>query len=107
MATWLHRTPTGVRLAIRLNPNAARNDLGPLERRADGSWHLKARVTTAPEGGRANAALMKLLAKTFRLPVSKISVASGATNRNKQIDIEGDPEALHTLFNNWIKDRFP
>ncbi|WP_321395362.1 DUF167 family protein [Emcibacter sp.] len=101
----LKKTNTSVVLPIRLTPNAAKNEIGPVEKDAAGSDILKARVTVVPEKGKANKALIKLLSKELRLPAGQISVASGTTNRNKQIEISGDPDELFDLITNWIKDR--
>jgi uncharacterized protein (TIGR00251 family) len=91
----LHKT--GVRVAVRLQPGAARDSIDGLAAGADGVRRLTARVRAVPEKGKANAALVKLLAKTWRLPPSTIVVASGATGRNKIVEIEGGPDLLARL----------
>lgn len=96
--------PQGVRLAIRLTPKAAKNTFGPVEKTAEGNAQLKAYVTTVPEDGKANKSLIKLLAKSLKWPTGKFSVASGATNRNKQILIEGDSIKLAAKLEQWIRD---
>ena len=55
---------------------------------------LRAQVTAIPEDGRANAALVALLAKAWRLPKSTISVVQGATARRKLVHIAGAPDEL-------------
>lgn len=97
----------GIRLAIRLTPKASKNCFGQVEKTADGASYLKAFVTTVPEGGKANKALIKMLAKSCKLPVAKFLVASGATNRNKQILIEGDGQKLARKLRKWIEDMAP
>lgn len=97
----------GVRLRIRLTPKAARAGFGPLERNAAGEVFLKARVTTAPEDGKANKSLVKMLARALKLPAGDISVASGATSRNKQILIKGDGPEHVARITNWIRDISP
>ncbi len=97
----------GVRLAVRLAPGASKNRFGQIEKSADGRAHLKAWVTTVPEDGKANKALIKMLAKALRVPAGKISVASGPTNRNKQILIEGDSRDLARQIDQWIKELTP
>lgn len=94
----------GVRLAIRLTPKASKNYFGPVAKSVDGKAQLKAYVTTVPEDGKANKSLIKMLAKSCKLSAGKISVASGATNRNKQLLIEGSPKDLTAQLENWIKD---
>jgi len=55
---------------------------------------LKARVTAAPEKGKANASLVELLAERLKIPKSAIEIASGETSRVKSIRITGDADAL-------------
>ncbi len=50
---------------------------------------LKIAVTTAPEGGKANRAVVKLLAELLRVPKADIEIISGATSRNKRLKITG------------------
>ena len=84
----------GVLVAVRLTPKAGRTRLGPVVAGADGAGVLRAAVTEAPEKGKANAALVRLLAKSWRLPKSAISVVRGAADRHKILRIEGAPAAL-------------
>ncbi len=84
----------GVRLRIKLTPKAARDMIGDRFEDENGDAVLKAGVTAVPENGKANAALIKLLSKKWKIPKSAFSVISGATSRNKVLLIEGDPAAL-------------
>ncbi len=97
----------GMRLAVRLTPKASKNRFGAVEKTADGAAHLKAYVTTVPEGGKANKSLIKMLAKSLKIPAGDISVASGATNRNKQLLIEGDSGMLAVKLEHWIEEITP
>jgi uncharacterized protein YggU (UPF0235/DUF167 family) len=83
-----------MRLAVRLTPNAGRNAVEGIETSAAGEAYLKARVTAVPEGGKANKALILLLADTLQLPKSSISIVSGETARKKILRLDGDPEDL-------------
>jgi uncharacterized protein YggU (UPF0235/DUF167 family) len=47
-------------------------------------------VTAVPEAGRANEALIKLLAKQWGVAKSSISLVAGATDRNKILHVAGD-----------------
>jgi len=80
-----------MRLAVRLTPNAGRNAVEGLETAADGETFLKARVTAVPENGKANKALIALLADVLRLPKSSMSFISGETARKKNPPDRGRP----------------
>ncbi|MNL78962.1 hypothetical protein D3C87_2054670 [compost metagenome] len=47
-----------------------------------------------PENGKANKALIALIAKALRVPKSAISLISGETSRKKILRIDTDPEDL-------------
>lgn len=83
-----------VRLSVKLTPNAGRDGIDGAEPGADGETLLKARVTAVPEKGKANKALIELLAKSLKLPKSSISVISGDTARKKILRIDGDTEEI-------------
>ena len=86
--------PDGVRVAVRVTPRAAGEGVRGVAIEADGGARLAVRVAAAAEGGRANAALVKLLAKRWRVPASAITVVGGATARRKVLHIAGPPAAL-------------
>ena len=54
---------------------------------ADGT--IRVRVTAAPERGKANDAVTKLLAKRLGVSKSSVSITRGNTGRVKTIQIEG------------------
>ncbi|MCM2457013.1 DUF167 domain-containing protein [Rhizobium sp. CG4] len=83
-----------LRLSVRLTPNGGRDVLKKLETSADDDVVLKARVSAVPENGKANKALIALLAKSLRVPKSTISFISGETARKKILRIDADPEDL-------------
>ena len=62
---------------------------------------LKVSVTAAPERGKANAALLTLLAKTWRLPKSALTLAVGATDRRKTVHVAGDPDGILQTLKSW------
>ena len=55
---------------VRLTPKGGRDAVEGWAAASDGSEHLKARVRSVPEDGKANEALIGLLAKTLALPKS-------------------------------------
>lgn len=85
---------SGIRLAVRLTPKAGRAGINGIAQTADGAAYVKAAVTAPAEDGKANRALLKLLARELRLPASAMHVASGATARQKSIQIAGEPADL-------------
>lgn len=95
------RTADGVKVTVRLAPKSSVNAVRGIENEADGSACLKATVTAAPEGGKANAALLKLLSKTWKLPKTSLTIVSGATSRRKVVHVEGDPAALQKMLAEW------
>ncbi|MBY5817246.1 DUF167 domain-containing protein [Rhizobium leguminosarum] len=83
-----------LRLAVRLTPNGGRDALDGIEADGKGEAFLKARVTAVPEKGKANKALILLIAKSLRIPKSSVSLISGETGRKKILRIGGDPKDL-------------
>ena len=72
-----------MRLTVRVIPRSRRNDI---------VWEqgiLKARLTAPPVDGAANDALIALLAERLGLPKHSISIVSGATARQKVLEISG------------------
>ena len=84
----------GVSLQLRLTPKGGRDAVEGWAIGADGKLYLKARVRAVPEDGKANAALIELLAKTLSVPKSAVRIAAGGSARMKRIEIAGDGAAL-------------
>jgi len=98
----LRAAKDGVRIAVRVQPRASRARIaGPVER-AGGALALKVHVTEAPADGRANAALVKILAKAWGVPKGSVRVVAGAKERDKVVHVAGDPVALHTRLSAWL-----
>jgi uncharacterized protein len=83
-----------LRVAIRLSPRAKAGRLLAVAGNSEGRHAIKASVTASPEGGRANEALLRLLAQAWRLPGRDLSIVAGAAGRNKIVRIAGDPHQL-------------
>lgn len=76
------------RIRVRLQPKASRNEItGYKEDPSTGEKVLQARVTAPPIDGKANKALIQLLAKEFKTPKSKIRILQGETSRDKLVEI--------------------
>ena len=83
------------RLPIKLTPGAAVDRIDGWVVDADGRPVLKVRVRARPVEGEANAALIRLLAKSLGVPHSAVSLARGGQSRLKMIEVAGvDDEGL-------------
>lgn len=93
-----------ISVAVRLQPGASREEVAGVELDAAGHAYLRVRVTQPPEGGKANRALIKLLAKAWRLPASSIAIVAGARDRRKTLGISGGPDVARSL-QHWFGTR--
>lgn len=94
--------PDGVRVRLKVAPKAKRNQIGGLLDEPDGGKALKVAVTVAPEDGKANAAVIALLAAEWSVAKSAISVVSGATDRRKLVEIRGPSRELLAKLQAWL-----
>jgi len=97
----LDRSGGRLRLAVRLQPGAGRNEASGVELDAAGAAYLRVRVTEPPEGGKANRALVKLLSRAWRVPSTSIAVVAGARDRRKTLEIAGGPEVADRI-EHWL-----
>ena len=83
-------TPT-TRLRLRVAPGASRAP-GIVGRYGD-AW--KVRVGAAPERGKANEAVLALLAETLAVPRSSVTIVSGGGSRDKIVELAGiEPDEI-------------
>ena len=92
--SWLREVEGGVEIHVRLTPRADRDALEGGEPGADGRPYLKARVRAVPENGKANAALVKLVAKVAGVAKSDVALISGGSARMKTLRIDANPQDL-------------
>lgn len=83
MSDLSHLCPPGTEIAVRVTPKASRNRI-VIE---DGQ--IRVYVTTVPEGGKANAAVVKLLAKAVGVPKSRLDLIRGQSARDKVFRVAG------------------
>jgi uncharacterized protein len=95
-------SPDGVRVRLKVTPKAKREQVGGLLDEPDGTKALKIAVTAAPEDGKANAAVIALLAREWGVAKSAISVVSGATDRRKLVEIRGPSQELLAKLRAWL-----
>lgn len=72
------------RLQLRVSPGAASPGIVG---RYGAAW--KVRVTAAPEDGKANAAVVRLLADTLALRARDVEIVSGHASRDKTVALSG------------------
>ncbi len=99
-----------MRVRLKVAPKAKRNQFGGLLDEPDGGplgqgRALKISVTAAPEDGKANAAVIALLAQEWGVAKSAISVVSGATDRRKLVEIRGPSQELLAKLQGWLAGR--
>ncbi len=66
---------------------------------------LRVSVTAVPERGKANAQLIKLLAKEWKMAQRDISILSGQHSRNKVVLIAGETLVLMARLDGWARDK--
>jgi len=73
-----------VAIRVKVVPNASRDQIvGPL------GDALKVKVAAPPEAGRANAAVVALMAEALGVPAKQVSVAAGQTQPHKVLAVSG------------------
>jgi uncharacterized protein (TIGR00251 family) len=80
----LRDTPEGISLRVRVQPRSSRDAVGGIREGA-----LLVRLTAPPVEGAANAALARLLGRTFGVPPSAVRILGGATGRAKRVAVAG------------------
>jgi uncharacterized protein len=86
--TFAQDVADGCAIAVRVHPGARKDGVTGLHAGA-----VKISLSTPPTDGRANEALIALLAELLRVPRTRISLVSGATNRSKLLRITGKSAA--------------
>jgi uncharacterized protein YggU (UPF0235/DUF167 family) len=99
--------PDGLTLTLRVTPKGGRDALEGVVRLADGRAALKARVRAAASEGEANAALVRLLAKTLALAPGRVKLIGGATARIKRVKLEGGGEELAAALEKLTAEEGP
>jgi uncharacterized protein (TIGR00251 family) len=77
-----------VRLKIKVSPKGRANEV--VGWRADGAIHV--RVTAAPESGKANEAVLRVLQDALGLPRTAVRIVGGAASREKWVELDGIDE---------------
>lgn len=79
---------------VRLTPRSAKDGWGGTWTDDKGVLWLRAQVRAVPEHGKANAALIQLMAKAAGLAQSAVRLEAGDTSRLKRLRMTGDAAAI-------------
>lgn len=83
-----------MKLSVKVIPGASSDNIA--------GWlgdTLKIRVQAPPEGGKANAAVIRLLAARLGIPEKRIAIVQGLTSSRKVVDLTDiDETELQPLF---------
>ncbi len=82
-------TSAGLLLFLKVTPNAAKDEIGHVVADVDGQGQLAVRVRAVPEKGKANKAVIKLVAKFIGMRARSIQLVRGDTSRYKQLLLTG------------------
>ncbi len=81
---FLRARESGATVAIKVQPRASRNEIGPLE-----GEELRIWVTAPPVDSAANDALIRLLAERLGCPKGSLQIQQGQASRHKVICVAG------------------
>lgn len=79
-------TEEGLLLYLKVSPGASQNKIGKLMNGEQ--QRLKIYVTAAPEDGKANESIIKLLSEKLSIPKSLFTITKGLTSSEKMISIK-------------------
>ncbi len=97
------KTSDGIKLFIKVSPKASANLIRGVEAVSDNQTAVKILVTAVPEEGKANKAVINLLAKMLKLPKSDMCVIQGETSKVKTLLIKGDQTHIISKIEGMIK----
>jgi uncharacterized protein len=97
------RKVDGIVLHVRLTPKSSAARISGVEDHG-GKLVLKAYVTTPPEDGKANAALLVLVADWLGVSKSAVALASGQKSRLKSVAVDGEPDKLLEKVSRLLTD---
>jgi uncharacterized protein (TIGR00251 family) len=92
-----------IRIVLRLTPNSSNDEIFGIEQGPSGP-HFKARTRAQPEKGKANTALIKLVAKWLHIAKSEISLKSGSKSRIKTVEISAPSEETIALLQKQLEN---
>ena len=91
--------PRGTRLRLRVKPGARKTAILGVHGGA-----LKVAVSAPPERGKANRAVVELLAETLGLPTSAVTIASGEASKDKVVEVGSSPAGVREALTRALGD---
>ncbi len=91
------RRGDALEVLVKVTPGAARDAIGEIVDDGTGTRRLTLKVTAKAEGGAANRAIVRLVAKSWRLPPTSLAIIAGQTSRLKRLRLIAAPEKVHAL----------
>ncbi len=79
-------------LSLHIQPRSSRNEIV-----GEHNQRLKIKITAPPVDGQANAEIIKLLAKTFGVSKSSVSLISGETGREKRVCVHAPKNLIEGI----------
>ncbi len=80
----MKKTTEGIIIPVKVQPGAKKNSIV-----GERGGKLKLQVTAPPERGKANEAVIRLLASGLGLQKSRVRIVSGESSRDKRVLVEG------------------
>lgn len=96
MASPVLRRPHGIELAVKVTPKAGRDRIEGVVVDAAGAAWLAVKVAAPAQGGKANRAVLALLAARLGVAASTLELVAGAGARWKRVAVAGDPAWLES-----------
>jgi uncharacterized protein (TIGR00251 family) len=94
MAGWYRRDgDDALLLVLHVQPGAKRSEVAGLHGDA-----LKIRLAAPPIEGRANEALLRFVADSFRVPLRNVELRQGVQSRHKTVRVAGSAVAPESLL---------
>ena len=90
----------GLSLTLKVQPKSSRDAIQGVVETPDG-LALKVAVMAPPDKGKANAAVIALVAKAFGVAKSNVTLTLGETDRRKVLHIAGDAAVLQAITQQW------
>lgn len=99
------RRPHGIELAVKVTPKAGRDRIEGVVVDAAGAAWLAVKVAAPAQGGKANRAVLALLAARLGVAASTLELVAGAGARWKRVAVAGDPAWLETRAEALLRAR--